>query len=387
MAVTIEPKSKKLIIRFRVNGYSKQFYLSTGLKDNKANRVNVESRWELIQREISLGEFDPTLERYRFGDKKSKQVENSDITIIELWEKFTEFQEHQLEQTTIRGTYRKIERYIKRFPTEKLSEASKIRNWLLANTSVYMSWDILHHLDRCCRWAVNSKLISQNPFKDLLIPKPKRKSTDVDGFRAFTLEQRDIIIEAFEKHPTHSHYAPLVKFLFWTGCRLGEAFALTWGDISSDGCQIAIAKSRNLHGITKGTKNGKKRIFTVQPGSRLQKLLLEIKPDCPDPAQIIFLTKQNNRLTSYTMNDFWKGTGSTYKNRKYFYPGVVTELVDAGKIPYYLNPYATRHTFATWAIASGATPDKVALWIGDNVATVLKYYVHPSVTESNCPDF
>ncbi|WP_242038916.1 hypothetical protein [Anabaena lutea] len=51
------------------------------------------------------------------------------------------------------------------------------------------------------------------------------------------------------------------------------------------------------------------------------------------------------------------------------------------------NPYSTRHTFATWAIASGITPDKVALWIGDEVATVLKHYCHPNVVEADCPDF
>ncbi|MEA5619523.1 tyrosine-type recombinase/integrase [Cronbergia sp. UHCC 0137] len=386
MAVTVDPKSKKILIRFRVNGYAKQFYLSTGLKDTKKNRVIVESRWELIQREISLGEFDSSLERYKFGDKNST-TQKSELPINELWTKFTEFQEPQLEQTTIRGTYRKVERYIRRFPTHKLSKASEIRNWLLLNTSAYMSWDILHHLDRCCRWAVGSKLIPHNPFESLLIPKPKRKSTDTDGFRAFSLEQRDIIIEAFENHSSYSHYAPLIKFLFWTGCRLGEAFALTWGDVSEDCCQIAIAKSRNLHGIAKGTKNGKKRIFTVSSDSRLSKLLLEIRPHPVVAGQIIFLTKQGNRITSYTINDFWKGYTVKRGDKKYFYPGIVTELVNAGEIPYYLKPYATRHTFATWAIASGVTPDRVALWIGDNVETVLKYYVHPSVTESNCPDF
>jgi integrase len=346
MAVSIDPKSNKLVIRFRVKELDKQFYLSSGLKDNKSNRAIVEARWELIQREIALNEFDPTLERYKFGAKNLKSPNNLDLTITELWERFTEFQSHQLEETTIRGTYTKIERYIKKFPSDKLLNAPKIRDWLLTNTSAYMAWDILQHLNRCCRWAVDCGELESNPFENLLIPRPKRKSTDDDDFRAFTLEQRDIIIHAFENHHTYSYYAPLVKFLFWTGCRLGEAFALTWGDISPEGSQISITKSRNLHGITKGTKNGKKRLFTVSSSSRLSKLLLELKPDSVDPNKPIFLTKQGNRVTSYTVNDFWKGCG----NKKYYYPGVVTDLVDRGIIPYYLKPYATRHTFATWAI-------------------------------------
>lgn len=46
MAITVDPKTKKLNIRFRVNGYSKQFYLSSGLKDSSKNRIVVEPRWE-----------------------------------------------------------------------------------------------------------------------------------------------------------------------------------------------------------------------------------------------------------------------------------------------------------------------------------------------------
>ncbi|MBD2388872.1 Arm DNA-binding domain-containing protein, partial [Cylindrospermum sp. FACHB-282] len=61
MAVTTDSRSNKLIIRFRVSGYSKQFYLNSGLKDSAKNRAIVDSRWEEIQREISLGIFDPTL--------------------------------------------------------------------------------------------------------------------------------------------------------------------------------------------------------------------------------------------------------------------------------------------------------------------------------------
>ncbi|MEH2335013.1 MAG: hypothetical protein V7K49_07520 [Nostoc sp.] len=39
------------------------------------------------------------------------------------------------------------------------------------------------------------------------------------------------------------------------------------------------------------------------------------------------------------------------------------------------------------AIASGVTPNKVALWIGDNVAMVLKYYYHPEIISAECPEF
>ncbi|MDF5708946.1 MAG: hypothetical protein PUP90_15100 [Nostoc sp. S4] len=65
---------------------------------------------------------------------------------------------------------------------------------------------------------------------------------------------------------------------------------------------------------------------------------------------------------------------------------MVTELADRSLVPY-ISPYSTQHTLATWAIASGVSPEKVAYWIGDNIQTVLTSYFHPEVTKAECPDF
>jgi integrase len=86
------------------------------------------------------------------------------------------------------------------------------------------------------------------------------------------------------------------------------------------------------------------------------------------------------------MFDFWHEWKSGSREKIYKYPGVVKSLADADKL-LYLKPYATRHTFVTWAISSGISPDKVALWIGDTVETVLKYYCHPEIVNAECPDF
>ncbi len=84
-------------------------------------------------------------------------------------------------------------------------------------------------------------------------------------------------------------------------------------------------------------------------------------------------------MTSSALSHAWNRNG---KNQT----GVVRKLSNQEITPY-LNPYATRHTFATWAIASGNSPDRVAYWIGDDVNTVLRYYVHPEATKGECPDF
>lgn len=376
MAVTVDPKSNKLLIRFRVTGYAKQFYLSTGLKDTPKNRTTVESRWELIEREIALDEFDPTLERYKFGDKKPKPVQKTELTIIELWDKFTDFKQQIIEPSTIYN-YEVISRIISSIPS---TEAADIRDHLLSNHSYLRAKDIINHLSRCFDWAVNSGLADENKFKSLKLPTRKKSSTQ--KIAAYTLPQRDLIIYHFENHPRLNHFANLIKFLFWTGCRPGEAFALTWDDVSPDGTKITIAKSyASREKLVKGTKNGKRRIFPAAPGGKLQ-TMLEGMRERQKPDDLVFTGLSGQRITLRILDKVWRG----HQVKSYFYPGVVGELAAKEIIPY-LKVYATRHTFATWAIATGSTPDKVAYWLGDNVETVLAFYCHPEISRSDCPDF
>jgi integrase len=386
--ISSDPRTNKLVIRFWVKGFPKQFFISTGLKDTKRNREIVRSKRDAIANDIVLERFDSTLKSYQF---RAGQIDAAAIVITKpgkyqhdlqnLWERFTQFQLTQIEETTFLTTYKSIARFIKKLPTHSLEKTPEIRDWLLANTTQLMTWHNLTYFQQSCEWGVQSGLIPDNPFSKLKIQnlKPKKKSTKNDDYRAFTLQQRDIIIEAFEKHDIHSYYAPLIKFLFFTGCRHGEAFALTWSDVNANCSRIFIDKSRNQHGILKGTKNGKRRVFPAADGSKLQRLLQEIRPATAIPSDLVFKSKTGSRMTSFILGTAW--------NKSVNHPGVVTELVEKGEIPYYLKPYACRHTFATWAISNGSTPDKVALWIGDEVLTVLRYYCHPNVVDAECPDF
>jgi len=325
------------------------------------------------------------LERYQFNPSKTASRKNktspqfAKIDLPELWEKFTEFKTPQIEQTTLLSKYGGIKTILETCPFKKMKEAPKIREWALANLTHYTAWNFLLYLHSCCNWAKQSGIIADNPFGTLRISKPKKKSTDLD-YRAYTLKQRDLIIQTFETHPVHSHYAPLVKFLFWTGCRPGEAFALTWDDISADCTKISISKSCNSYRLLKGTKNGKKRSFPTTSGGKLHQLLLSMRKTAR--TKLIFCTPRGGNINSSHLSDAWLGKNTG----KYKYPGVVGALAAEGKVPY-LVPYSCRHTFATWAISSGISPDKVALWIGDTVQTVLKYYCHPEIVEAECPDF
>ncbi|MHC5830541.1 MAG: integrase, partial [Nostoc sp.] len=113
-----------------------------------------------------------------------------------------------------------------------------------------------------------------------------------------------------------------------------EAFALTWGDISSDCCRIVVNKSRNYYNILKGTKNGRKRVFPCQRGTKLQLLLLSLRPENPQPDDLLFRSKTGKRMNSDIMLDFWKEARSREGEKIYQRPGLVTRLASQGLIPY-----------------------------------------------------
>jgi integrase len=378
--ITVDKRSKRLVIRFRVKGYQKQFFIASGLKDVKRNREIVRLKRDAISTDIVLGRFDESLESYQFVKKKKvepiKPVEEN-IYLLDIWDKFSEYQETQVEKTTILNRYNRIRSYICKLPYKSLAEATQIRDYHLKFTTRNMAWLLINYYSQCCEWAVNSNLIKDNPFLKLKFKEPKKPEKE---YRAFTIEQRDLIIKTFELS-RFKHYASLIKFLFWTGCRPGEAFALTWGDISEDFRKIEINKSCNLYRIRKATKNNRKRIFPVSENSKLHKLLIEIKPNPVNKNWLIFTNTEGNPITSPITQKIWRGWNGQYKGL-----GIVQELASKGKLPY-LNLYATRHTFATWAITEGVSPDKVAKWIGDRTETVLKYYCHPEIVEADCPDF
>jgi integrase len=324
MAVTVDSKTQKLNIRFRVNGYSKQFYISTGLKNLPKNRIIVDSRWEEIQRDIALGRFDSTLESYKFGNYQNAVVPVEKVSLDKLWDKFLAFQTQHLERSTIESDYKQITKIIVELSNQSLQDAPTIRDWLLAKYSYHTAYKALASFSRCCKWGIDSCLVDFNPFEKIQLPSPKNSSIE-NEVKAYTLEQRDLIIRAFETHPKFSHHSSLIKFLFWTGCRLGEAFALTWGDISRQCTRISITKAyASRVCVLKGTKNNRRRVFPCGEGSKLQSLLLEIKPGCPDPKELIFKSRSGQRLNLNILDKCWKA----HDTKGYRYNGVVSELAD-----------------------------------------------------------
>ncbi|MEG4172986.1 MULTISPECIES: tyrosine-type recombinase/integrase [unclassified Microcoleus] len=372
--------------------------------------------------------FDPTLAKYGLGGGKyakladvlqlpgAKQPE-PEITVGEMWERYLEWKRPQLEETTFKfhyaSTYTNVLKGLVWDKSKRkfLSNDASIWDKTLASNCCFVSElqgssRLLNSLTAALSEAFSylqvqglTKLIV-NPFAGVKVENKadKYKSTinkdgeikewwDVDendtdlderDRRAFTKEERDIIIKAFYESdkPATRKIAPLIEFLFLTGCRPGEAFALRWQDVFVGRDKNYIRFSKSYNGRLKNTqvtKTGEARLFKIYP--KLESLLVKIKPVDTKSTQLVFTNSADTSYTNGALYEKWVISATTQRGIKYTYPGVVTQLATEGKISCNLSPYHTRHTFITLQAHSGVDLLLLATACGNSVEVIQRHYL------------
>ncbi len=295
------------------------------------------------------------------------------LDLSELWERYTEFKKPQVSQSTYAVDYRKYRNYIAKLPTRDLEDAIAIRDHLLANLTPDAAKRTLKNISACCDWARKSKLIESNPFygiaRDIRIPKSEIEEAEINPF---TQAERDAIIHAFEKSKLYSYYAPLVKFLFFTGCRPSEAIGLQWKHINERFITFEQAVTISTKGLAlkEGLKTEAQRRFPIN--TQLRHILSEIQTEICAPDDFIFKSKKGGFIDfGDFLNHAWRG----YKNRHgKQIDGIVTKLVKQGTVSEYRKPYQCRHTFITLCLESDIDAKDVAKWVGNSPEVIYRHY-------------
>lgn len=275
-SVKVKVSNERLQLVFRVAG--KRYYLSTGLADTPLNWQLAERKASLIEDDIFKERFDPTLEKYKpqaaIADVTPKitpkEIEPPPKTsLIDLWEKYTEFQQVHLAKTTILRDYNKIEKRLHKMPEPYLEDAIAIQAWLLKNYSADTSKRTLKQLSACANWAIRKRMITENPFKELAQEIKIKKKSKVSR-KPFTRRCVAAILSAFENNTyaskytprSHSYYLPYVKFLLHTGCRPEEAIALKWKHVEAAHIHFCEAFATDVR-QRKDTKTYVERYFPI----------------------------------------------------------------------------------------------------------------------------
>ena len=420
---------------------TKQRTMGLGLRESPENWKLAQSAALRIERDLSDSEnwqilFDPTFVKYGLAVKYTSaalklaapipEVE-PEMTVGAMWEEYLIWKRPQLEPTTYRTSFLSV--YTNALKglvwNKKTHTATDSKNgvWDLPLCSSVTDLIKAHPICVTSKKKLFSALseaftrlqsqgktkLAQNPFvleNKIENKTDKYKSTvDANGTirlwyeledtetnpeerdrRAFTKVERDIIIKAFYESDKQSvsSAAPLVEFLFLTGCRSGEAFALTWNNIKFDHNQIVIYKSyaSSIKGI-KHTKNSDTRLFLIYP--KLRDLLLRIKPVDAKPNDLVFTKLNGKSWDTGAVAQSWCMQKAKNGNITYHYPGVVTQLATDGLIDSYLPFYNCRHTFITLMARAGTDLLLLATACGNSVEVIQRHYLGVD-TEASFPD-
>jgi integrase len=276
--------------------------------------------------------FDRTLAKYGLGGGKYAKLADiiqlpgtvqalPEITVGAMWEEYLQWKKTTIEETTYRSAYAvKYSNIVSGKIYSKAGKQLTLSDYPLATVRLDDKQGIQTALDAiaskakalCLRalneafeYAQNKGLIvnptTVNPFTadkfSVPVVTTQQKYADkvVNGEtvewhetedentlendkRAFTKVERDIIIKAFYesdklKQKGSIKIAPLVEFLFLSGCRPSEVYALTWRDVDFGRGVIKITKSVGAStGKVKDTKTGEARLFYFPDTSRLKAL-------------------------------------------------------------------------------------------------------------------
>jgi integrase len=369
---TVQIKNSNGRLQLVFSALGKRHYLSTGLGATPENQKVAQMRARQIELDILSGHFDHTLARYKpqasvAPDSPELPPIDSTPDLAQIWGRFLEFKESQCSPNTMKYTYGVYSNYVKSLPTHDLKEAVRIRDWCLKRLPLDACKRFITRLSACCDWGVESGEIDLNPFRGmaakLKLPKSQTGEDDIDPF---TVAERDAIIAAIASNVyspkssayCHRHYAPLVGFLFATGCRPSEAVALQWKHVTADlgviSFEQALISTDGGRKIRAGLKTQERRRFPCNQS--LKELLTSIRPSNPSPDSLLFPSPAGKpiNIDNFRLR-LWKpvlqGLGIKYR-----------------------KPYQCRHTFITLALEAGLDAKDVARLVGNSPEVIYRHY-------------
>jgi len=203
--------------------------------------------------------------------------------------------------------------------------------------------------------AVRSQLIPSNPAHGVRRPKAAKAAIQV-----FTPEQ----VAAFVRACAGERLGPLFLFILDSGCRPGEALALTWKDIDFAAGHVSLTKSLENSGRVKAPKT---------PRSRRQVELTKIGIDALHVHRKAMLVEGRNV----------RGGGTVFVNISggHILPNDVTRghlrpILERAKLPA-VTCYALRHTCATLLLAANVNPKIVSERLGHgSISITMDTYSH-----------
>lgn len=232
-----------------------------------------------------------------------------------------------------------------------VKRAQQIVNKWAKETDQYK---VLHSTaKRIFEYAINLGLIQYNPLAHVMMPKRAKKATNSDTVKMYSKEQLKALfgyVNSLKPNYSNDYNKTLLRFLFYSGCRISEALALDWSDIDFENNNVLINKTLSQ------TKHGYK-ISSPKTDKSAAKVTLD--------AETISLLKkwqinQRKYMLSLGITDPTMIFCGIYKQmitHHAIYARMLT-ITDKSGVPF-LGLHVTRHTHASLLLDAGASMKEV----------------------------
>jgi integrase len=338
-----------------------------GLPDSVLNRRVAESKAKLIESDIAMERFDPTLKKYQpqsyeAPSRTSDAPVISELLIVQLWERYFAHKKSTLKAKTI-NKHENFTCLFQKIGETPLGDAIAVKAALEKVTTTSQTKDALMYMSAACQWGLKHGLVTADPFKGMSSEMPKHQYMIDPQPNAFTEAEREQIIETFktDQRPGMNYrpYATFVEFLFLTGCRPSEAVGLRWKHIAEDCSTVrfegSIVQVKNKRVDSKGSKNNRTR--TIAVSSRLQTLLEQLQTKRLHQEALVFPSPDGEEVPI------------NYRN---FSRRAWQSIV--GPVKSGTTPYCCRDTFITLQLIKGVSSAIIAQWCDTSTHMIDRNY-------------
>ncbi|MBD2485713.1 site-specific integrase [Planktothrix sp. FACHB-1365] len=331
-----------------------------------------------VDLDIMTGNYDETLVKYDARRVKQTITDSpTEETLLTVWESYKNISKKSVALTTQKDCWSQTDRCLEKAKDAKLFEfrnAPDLLAELLNHYSVSTIERVLADINAACSLAVDMEKIEKNPYRKLKRFLPDVTSNGGENERtkqSFTDNDLITILDAFKTNQfqninspyAHSYYYPFIQFCTLTGCRPGEAIALTWDDIKykDERVWVSINKSYSS-GILKCTKTGETRLFPVNDE------LLKVIESFPR------ISNENNLMFPSVRGGY---IDQSLFSRRYWRT-IVLKLAANELIERYLPPYNLRHSYITRLIRLGVDVATVGRICGTSPEMIVGHYLSPN---------
>lgn len=332
-------------LKFTVAGKRYSFHpVPAGDYRNSADLATARAIASQIQNDRRSGHFDTSLDRYRL-EVRGEPMALLPGGLIGLWDTWVD--SLQLPTATVADHYEMVRRMIL-----KATPAPLDTTWFTACSSLAASTynKRLGYLRSCLAWAVRHGHTDRNPWADV-----KARKHIHQAVKPFSATEIQAILAVVSPA-----YAPFIRFLFLSGCRMSEAIGLTWQCVDMERMTLTVSMSMSVdrtgngyQRVLKATKTGSIRVLGISPA--LGELLDSIDRHLDG---LVFHSPRGHVVAGSNVRAAW------------------VDALKAAGVPY-RRLHAIRHTVLSMAVEQGTPLTGVAYLAGHkNTRMVMTTYGH-----------